>query len=355
MVQGGELEDNAGTRTTSITPRIRLSPERLVFTPENYSISQYISVEVQDDNILTGSEYMSDRVAQKYIAHYSLKHSVESEDRRWSGDSILWQADPSSLPSYQMDVDLNSFILSGNVTSSARHATENRLAADLTLPAGGERDIYVVDDDKRAVLLELLTNEVPLEGETATGPDGLYSSKYTRVVIQHTVRGFDTYALRDGKISFLVEDNDVPGDTSALMAPRSNVQRDSILRGGKAYAEFAKQVLYAETAIRTGLVVKKFTEEGERMRDVRCTSLLPCRNIRPEDVSTGPSNTAASESDCSACSAGKYCSVVAAVEPTGDCDAGHICISRATIPTPTDGVTGMHHQELHPFKSLRSS
>ncbi|OAF70389.1 hypothetical protein A3Q56_01861 [Intoshia linei] len=40
------------------------------------------------------------------------------------------------------------------------------------------------------------------------------------------------------------------------------------------------------------------------------------------------------------CPAGKYCNEKRLSIPSGDCYAGYICLSKATIPNPTDGTTG---------------
>jgi hypothetical protein len=47
------------------------------------------------------------------------------------------------------------------------------------------------------------------------------------------------------------------------------------------------------------------------------------------------------QSQCQACPAGSYCQSAGIVAPTGSCMAGFHCISGASSPTPTDGVTGL--------------
>lgn len=44
--------------------------------------------------------------------------------------------------------------------------------------------------------------------------------------------------------------------------------------------------------------------------------------------------------ECLPCSGGFYCNGTGLTEPSGPCDAKYYCISNATTPTPTDGVTG---------------
>nr|XP_054760934.1 uncharacterized protein LOC129267226 [Lytechinus pictus] len=44
--------------------------------------------------------------------------------------------------------------------------------------------------------------------------------------------------------------------------------------------------------------------------------------------------------DCTPCSGGMYCDRESLTAPYGECEAGYYCISGASSPTPTDGVTG---------------
>ncbi|XP_051895659.1 neurogenic locus notch homolog protein 4-like [Pristis pectinata] len=48
--------------------------------------------------------------------------------------------------------------------------------------------------------------------------------------------------------------------------------------------------------------------------------------------------------ECEVCPAGFYCQAQGNTKPTGPCSAGYLCILSATVPTPTDGITG--HQCL---------
>ncbi|KAG9392255.1 hypothetical protein J8273_5240 [Carpediemonas membranifera] len=45
-------------------------------------------------------------------------------------------------------------------------------------------------------------------------------------------------------------------------------------------------------------------------------------------------------SQCTSCSAGKYCETTGLTEPAGDCSEGYYCAGGATTPTPTDGISG---------------
>lgn len=46
------------------------------------------------------------------------------------------------------------------------------------------------------------------------------------------------------------------------------------------------------------------------------------------------------ESECTPCTAGKFCETPGLSAPTGDCQAGYYCIEGAWIATPMDGTTG---------------
>lgn len=46
------------------------------------------------------------------------------------------------------------------------------------------------------------------------------------------------------------------------------------------------------------------------------------------------------EADCTDCEMGMFCSQSGLGSPDGLCDPGYYCTSKATIPNPTDGVTG---------------
>ncbi|XP_072885876.1 uncharacterized protein [Hemitrygon akajei] len=45
-------------------------------------------------------------------------------------------------------------------------------------------------------------------------------------------------------------------------------------------------------------------------------------------------------SDCLPCDPGMYCLGSGNIKPSGSCSAGYLCIQGATVPTPTDGITG---------------
>ncbi|PHJ25028.1 gcc2 and gcc3 domain-containing protein [Cystoisospora suis] len=45
-------------------------------------------------------------------------------------------------------------------------------------------------------------------------------------------------------------------------------------------------------------------------------------------------------SDCAPCPAGKFCDLVGAREPAGECEEGFLCKSGASVSTPFDGTTG---------------
>ncbi len=45
-------------------------------------------------------------------------------------------------------------------------------------------------------------------------------------------------------------------------------------------------------------------------------------------------------SECTPCSAGKFCNESGLSAPAGDCSAGYLCVSGATVPGPNDGVNG---------------
>lgn len=51
-----------------------------------------------------------------------------------------------------------------------------------------------------------------------------------------------------------------------------------------------------------------------------------------------PSTGGSALSSCLSCPAGKYCELEGLTAPTGDCDAGYICVSGASTATPSDGV-----------------
>ena len=54
----------------------------------------------------------------------------------------------------------------------------------------------------------------------------------------------------------------------------------------------------------------------------------------------GNSTGLRSSEECLPCPGGYYCAGFGLPAPTGLCDAGFFCRSRATIPAPTDGITG---------------
>lgn len=53
-----------------------------------------------------------------------------------------------------------------------------------------------------------------------------------------------------------------------------------------------------------------------------------------------PVNGSVGLADCIPCSPGEYCELPASSQSSGLCDPGYFCLSRATTPTPTNGVTG---------------
>ena len=54
-----------------------------------------------------------------------------------------------------------------------------------------------------------------------------------------------------------------------------------------------------------------------------------------------PRNGSKAITDCESCPAGKYCkSAITANGGAEDCDAGYVCINRATVPNPRDNTTG---------------
>ncbi|CDJ30352.1 Cast domain containing protein, related [Eimeria mitis] len=63
---------------------------------------------------------------------------------------------------------------------------------------------------------------------------------------------------------------------------------------------------------------------------------------RPCPVGTIRKTTGAqSEQDCDPCPAGHYCETPGLSDPTGECEAGTLCLERATNPAPRDGLTAL--------------
>ena len=54
----------------------------------------------------------------------------------------------------------------------------------------------------------------------------------------------------------------------------------------------------------------------------------------------GLENGLEAEADCTPCTPGKYCASTGLSVPTDDCQAGYYCTQGASLPAPTDGVTG---------------